>query len=216
MALTTTQDRARIFGEIRVLKALKHKNVMSLYDWWYDNNNQNICFITELFTDGSLRQYRRKHRNADLIVMKRWAWQILQGLVYLHAHNPPIIHRDLKSDNIFVNGSSGTVKIGDLGFATMRAGLSVAMSVIGECMQVCSLYSSLYAGISQLRWWCEVWRISGDGVQHAFSDMVQASPCRHARIHGTRAVRGVIQREGRCVLFWNVPVGASHTRVSIL
>jgi len=131
MALTTTQDRARIFGEIRVLKALKHKNVMSLYDWWYDNNNQNICFITELFTDGSLRQYRRKHRNADLIVMKRWAWQILQGLVYLHAHNPPIIHRDLKSDNIFVNGSSGTVKIGDLGFATMRAGLSVAMSVIG-------------------------------------------------------------------------------------
>ncbi|KAG1678612.1 hypothetical protein FOA52_012619 [Chlamydomonas sp. UWO 241] len=36
-----------------------------------------------------------------------------------------------KSDNIFVNGSSGVVKIGDLGFATMRAGLSAAMSVIG-------------------------------------------------------------------------------------
>jgi len=28
-------------------------------------------------------------------VLKRWAWQILQGLVYLHGHNPPIIHRDL-------------------------------------------------------------------------------------------------------------------------
>jgi WNK lysine deficient protein kinase len=42
----------------------------------------------------------------------------LQGLVYLHGHTPPIIHRDLKSDNIFVNGSSGSLKIGDLGFAT--------------------------------------------------------------------------------------------------
>jgi serine/threonine protein kinase len=38
-------------------------------------------------------------------VLKRWAWQILCGLVYLHGHNPPIIHRDLKCDNIFINGS---------------------------------------------------------------------------------------------------------------
>lgn len=37
--------------------------------------------------------------------MKRWAYQILCGLVYLHGHNPPIIHRDLKCDNIFINGS---------------------------------------------------------------------------------------------------------------
>ena len=39
---------------------------------------------------------------------------------------------DLKSDNIFVNGSAGIVKIGDLGFATLRGGMSVVMSVIGE------------------------------------------------------------------------------------
>ena len=30
--------------------------------------------------------------------------QILNGLNYLHSHNPPIIHRDLKCDNIFING----------------------------------------------------------------------------------------------------------------
>ena len=50
------QDRDRLLGEIRVLKALKHKNVMSLHDWWYDSKGRNICFITELFTDGTLRQ----------------------------------------------------------------------------------------------------------------------------------------------------------------
>lgn len=40
-----------------------------------------------------LRRYRKRHRHLDSQVLKRWAWQILQGLVYLHGHNPPIIHR---------------------------------------------------------------------------------------------------------------------------
>jgi WNK lysine deficient protein kinase len=65
-------------------------------------------------------------------VLKRWAWQILQGLVYLHGHNPPIIHRDLKCDNIFVNGGSGVVKIGDLGLATLWRGLTTPQSVLGR------------------------------------------------------------------------------------
>ncbi|KAG1675166.1 hypothetical protein FOA52_003389 [Chlamydomonas sp. UWO 241] len=133
LANASSAVQESVFGEIRVLKQLSgHKNIIKLYDWWYDPKERCICFVTELFTDGTLRQYRRKHRNnVDLIVLKRWAWQILQGLVYLHGHDPPLLHRDLKSDNIFVNGSSGVVKIGDLGFATVSAGLDTAMSVIG-------------------------------------------------------------------------------------
>lgn len=41
-------------------------------------------------------RYRKRHRHIDEEVLKRWAWQILCGLVYLHGHTPPIIHRDLK------------------------------------------------------------------------------------------------------------------------
>ena len=66
-------------------------------------------------------------------MLKRWAWQILQGLIYLHGHQPPIIHRDLKCDNIFIHGTSGVVKIGDLGLAKlMEEGLSTCQSVLGE------------------------------------------------------------------------------------
>jgi serine/threonine protein kinase len=50
--------------------------------------------------------------------MKRWAIQILTGLEYLHSQKPAIIHRDLKCDNIFINGNHGKVKIGDFGLAT--------------------------------------------------------------------------------------------------
>ncbi|XP_038725467.1 serine/threonine-protein kinase WNK8-like isoform X2 [Tripterygium wilfordii] len=86
--------------------------------------------ITELFTSGSLRQYRKKHKHVDIKAIKNWARQILRGLHYLHSHNPPIIHRDLKCDNIFVNGNNGEVKIGDLGLAAVMQ-QPTARSVIG-------------------------------------------------------------------------------------
>jgi serine/threonine protein kinase len=56
---------------------------------------QVLVFITELLTDGSLRRFiRRKHSaGITLSALKRYAWQILQGLVYLHGHYPAIIHR---------------------------------------------------------------------------------------------------------------------------
>ena len=125
------EDRDRMFAEIRVLKALKHKNIMSFCDSWLDAKTHTINFITELFTSGTLRQYRKRHKHVDSEVLKRWAWQILCGLVYLHGHNPPIIHRDLKCDNIFINGSDGVVKIGDLGLATMLRSRTAPQSVLG-------------------------------------------------------------------------------------
>ena len=54
-----------------------------------------------------------------LKILKIWGKQILQGLQKLHAQDPPIVHRDIKCDNIFINGTTeGEVKIGDLGFGT--------------------------------------------------------------------------------------------------
>ena len=55
----------------------------------------------------------------------------LQGLVFLHTRTPPVIHRDLKCDNIFITGPTGSVKIGDLGLATLK-NKSFAKSVIGR------------------------------------------------------------------------------------
>ncbi|KAA0062593.1 putative serine/threonine-protein kinase WNK9 isoform X1 [Cucumis melo var. makuwa] len=72
-----------------------------------------------MFTSGTLRQYRLKHRRANIRAVKRWCRQILRGLHYLHSQDPPVIHRDLKCDNIFVNGNQGEIKIGDLGLAAI-------------------------------------------------------------------------------------------------
>lgn len=77
-------------------------------------------------------RYRQRYRRVDIRAVKNWARQILYGLVYLHSHDPPVIHRDLKCDNIFVNGHLGQVKIGDLGLAAILRGSQLAHSVIGN------------------------------------------------------------------------------------
>ncbi|KAL5995113.1 Serine/threonine-protein kinase wnk1 [Asimina triloba] len=117
--LKSPEDLERLYSEIHLLKTLKHKNIMKFYTSWVDTANRNINFVTEMFTSGTLRQYRQKHKKVNIRVVKSWCRQILKGLVYLHSHDPPVIHRDLKCDNIFINGNQGQVKIGDLGLAAI-------------------------------------------------------------------------------------------------
>ncbi|GMH11318.1 hypothetical protein Nepgr_013159 [Nepenthes gracilis] len=117
--LQRPEDLERLYCEIHLLKTLNHKNIMKFYASWVDTAKRNINFITEMFTSGTLRQYRLKHKRVNIRAVKHWCRQILKGLLYLHSHDPPVIHRDLKCDNIFVNGNQGEVKIGDLGLAAI-------------------------------------------------------------------------------------------------
>lgn len=129
--LQNSVDLERLYSEVHLLKTLKHKNIIKFYNSWVDTKNESINFITEIFTSGTLRQYRKKHKHVDLRALKKWSRQILEGLLYLHSHDPPVIHRDLKCDNIFVNGNQGEVKIGDLGLAAILRQAHSAHSVIG-------------------------------------------------------------------------------------
>ena len=62
-------------------------------------------------------------------VIKKWAKQILEALNYLHSQNPPIIHRDIKCSNIFIDGKTSTILIGDFGLSKRRQ--SEQMSIAG-------------------------------------------------------------------------------------
>ncbi|KAF3624481.1 putative serine/threonine-protein kinase WNK1 [Capsicum annuum] len=129
--LRNAVDLERLYSEVHLLKTLKHKNIIKFYNSWVDTKTENINIITEIFTSGTLRQYRKKHKKVDLRALKNWSRQILEGLSYLHGHDPPVIHRDLKCDNLFVNGNQGEVKIGDLGLAAILRKARSAHSVIG-------------------------------------------------------------------------------------
>ena len=63
-------------------------------------------------------------------MIKKWCRQVLDGLAFLHKSR--IIHRDLKCENIFINGNNAEIKIGDLGLSTMmKDGEQQAQSVLG-------------------------------------------------------------------------------------
>ncbi|XP_052173949.1 probable serine/threonine-protein kinase WNK5 [Diospyros lotus] len=126
------EELERLYSEVHLLKNLHHESVIRFYASWIDVDHRTFNFITEMFTSGTLREYRQRYKRVNIGAVKNWARQILRGLVYLHGHDPPVIHRDLKCDNIFINGHVGQVKIGDLGLAAiLRSGSHHAHSVIG-------------------------------------------------------------------------------------
>ncbi|XP_060834717.1 serine/threonine-protein kinase WNK1 isoform X1 [Rhopalosiphum padi] len=128
----TKTERARFREEAEMLKGLQHPNIVRFYDYWEVSltKRKYIVLVTELMTSGTLKTYLRRFKKINPKVLKSWCRQIVKGLSFLHSRTPPIIHRDLKCDNIFITGTTGCVKIGDLGLATLK-NRSFAKSVIG-------------------------------------------------------------------------------------
>ncbi|XP_003380559.1 putative kinase domain protein [Trichinella spiralis] len=91
-------------------------------------NTPEYCSLLRLL--GNQCRYIKRFKKINVKVLKSWCRQILKGLAFLHSRDPPVIHRDLKCDNIFITGTTGSVKIGDLGLATLKD-KSCPKSVIG-------------------------------------------------------------------------------------
>ncbi|XP_026876336.2 serine/threonine-protein kinase WNK1 isoform X4 [Electrophorus electricus] len=125
-------ERQRFKEEAGMLKGLQHPNIVRFYDSWESPSKGRKCIVlvTELMTSGTLKTYLKRFKVMKIKVLRSWCRQILKGLHFLHTRTPPIIHRDLKCDNIFITGPTGSVKIGDLGLATLKRS-SFAKSVIG-------------------------------------------------------------------------------------
>jgi WNK lysine deficient protein kinase len=111
-------ERVRIVNEVRLLERLHHPNIISFHGSWVNRETERVIFVTEILSSGTLKSFVQKVQLIRWKIFKRWAIQILKGLEYLHSQDPPIIHRDLKCDNIFINGTSGDLRIGDFGLST--------------------------------------------------------------------------------------------------
>lgn len=120
--------KANILREIELLQGMDHPHVLRCFTSWEDVDRQCIVFISELMTSGTLAEFvgaQSQHHLKEAAV-GRYGRQILEGIAYLHQKN--IIHRDLKCSNVFINGSKGEVKVGDLGVSISSRS---ATSVIG-------------------------------------------------------------------------------------
>jgi len=121
--------------EANLLKSLHHENIVKIEDSFQYDNFQKFGMLLEFCDGGDLSKYikERKHKKIHLEESKiiEIFKQILDGLEYLHSKK--IIHRDLKSLNIFLH-KDGRVKIGDLGIAKVLLYSSCAHTIIGDSL----------------------------------------------------------------------------------
>jgi len=114
------KEKLNSFNEVRLLASLKHQNIIDYKESFFDNNANTLNIVMEYADDGDLRSKISKISKEHLSFEETTIWnvliQTLEGLKYLHKNN--IIHRDLKSANIFLT-KSGLIKIGDLNVSTI-------------------------------------------------------------------------------------------------
>lgn len=108
-----------IVGEAGVMVCLRHPKILQLYGC--SLTLQAIWLVSELCSKGSLRMVLNdKSIHLPLIKKISILLDVADGMLYLHTRSPPVIHRDLKSHNIFINEPSPgqfVAKIGDWGSA---------------------------------------------------------------------------------------------------
>ncbi|XP_034961330.1 serine/threonine-protein phosphatase 2A catalytic subunit alpha isoform isoform X1 [Zootoca vivipara] len=102
--------------EIKFLKQFRHENLVNLIDVIKQKKKINLVF--EFIDHTILDELQHYSHGLDNRRLKRYLYQILRAIDYLHSNN--VIHRDIKPENILVS-QTGITKLCDFGFARTLA-----------------------------------------------------------------------------------------------
>ncbi|GLI61210.1 hypothetical protein VaNZ11_003502 [Volvox africanus] len=115
-------------SEVKVLRSLSHPLVLSYVDHFMYKGH--LCIVTEYCDAGDLYQLLRARKAAlpEAHLLDLFA-QVLLAIQHVHSKN--ILHRDLKTQNIFLT-SGGSIRLGDFGISRPLNGtMDLASTIIG-------------------------------------------------------------------------------------
>jgi len=121
--LTKPQQQTQAFMEIEVMKKLSCPYIVQYIDAFIEK--ESLHLVLQYCAGGDLTAYLQVNQRLQEGTIWRIALRIALGVNYLHCAH--ILHRDLKSENIFFEGrpwpwsalaTADNVLIGDLGLAT--------------------------------------------------------------------------------------------------
>ena len=116
--------------EAKILSSINSDFVVKYYDSFEENDNINI--VMEYCDEGDLNDFIIKKKESQTLIEEDLIWNLFIKITIglAHIHQMKILHRDLKTMNIFLkNGFQ--VKIGDLGVAKILLKNSFAKTLIG-------------------------------------------------------------------------------------
>ena len=114
----TKKEQQNSVNEVRILASVSHPNVIGYREAFWDDNNQTLNIVMEYADDGDLQtkihQMKKNNGMFEEDIIWSYAIQMIEGLKALH--DKKIMHRDLKSANIFLskNNNKKICKIGDM------------------------------------------------------------------------------------------------------
>ena len=106
----TDWEECKSLKEVLALRTLKHSNIVTLNELILQKNELIMVFE---FIGVNLFEYAKNLEEIPEYKIRNIAFQILQGLAYMHKNN--FFHRDMKPENILISGDQ--VKLADFGLA---------------------------------------------------------------------------------------------------
>jgi serine/threonine protein kinase len=122
------QDTQAFVREAETIAALVHPHIIRVLD--FDIQERCPFLVMDYAPHGSLRQRHARGEQVPLSTVVSYAQQIAQGLAY--AHEKKIVHRDIKPDNMLIDGQNKIV-VSDFGIATivLNTSTQIAQGVVG-------------------------------------------------------------------------------------
>jgi NIMA (never in mitosis gene a)-related kinase len=109
------KEKNNALNEIRILASIDHPNIISYKQAFFDEESESLCIVMDFADAGDLLLKITEHKKKGTFMSENFLWHVLikltRALKVLHEMR--IMHRDLKSANVFL-GKDGKVKLGDL------------------------------------------------------------------------------------------------------
>ena len=111
------KQKEEALNEVHVLKAMRHPYIITYHESFMDK--KCLCIVMDYADGGDMYNRIAKQKNAGrggFSENQLLDWFVQICLALKHVHDRKILHRDLKTQNIFLT-SRGEIKIGDFGIA---------------------------------------------------------------------------------------------------